>query len=492
MSINNSTSDLPDRTRKVESSAAATTGPSCNDPGSGGCGGNREGRSANCTDKKDPEAGNNGSAGAAAPGSGGPDQQQQANVGPKLCRRCKTDEGTISMRGQPTCANCFVPFIKLKAVKRLNTLHRALADMRGSRAPHKTTYLSGLSLGPGSAVLLALLHDNIEYLVRNGRAGIAYAVTVLHVDTALDDAPRRAAADALLARYAARFPRLRFERAQLERVVDLPGVKWAALGVQSLPEADVDADAGGESGLAKARRLRAALDGLHSVSARVDVLHTLVRHVLLAHAAAGGYDAVLLGSSMTTLAERAFSEVAKGRGAAVPWLTQDGVFPLPADDGAQGGGSGSGDGGAVTRRELPVYHVLRDVFRGEVVTFSGLAEAAGGEALTSLIPSLAEQQQQIAAKKTIVSHKTLSIEEVMARFFDDAEATGQASVISNVVRTTDRLARHGGGGGACGCEICGLPMDVEGDERWRGEIGAQEEEEERQGLCHGCQRALTM
>ncbi|PHH53795.1 Cytoplasmic tRNA 2-thiolation protein 2 [Ceratocystis fimbriata CBS 114723] len=428
--------------------------------------------------------GSNSESTTTASGDHGRSDEDSASAGPKACRRCKKNEGTISMRGQPTCTDCFVPFARLKVVKRLNTLHRNLADMRGSRAPQKTRYLCGLSFGPSSAVLLSMLHDNIEYLEQKGRGGIAYAVTVVHIDTTLNEAGRLAAT-ALLEMYQARFPRLSFEHYALEDALQLRGVNWAALGVE-LPHKE-----GEELRQDRARRLRGALDTLHSVSARMDILRLMVRHALVSRAVQSGCDAVLLGTNMTGLAELAFSEVAKGRGASVPWLTQDGMFPLPSFGSVVGQEEeidGAQQGNITGRTSIPVYHLLRDVFRGEVLTFSGLAIPTP---LTPLIPSLAEnKQQQQMAKKTIVSHKNLSIEEVMARFFNDAETAGQASVVSNVVRTTDRLAR------LCEnmsqmCEICGLPLDGEGDERWRGEIGVQEDEEETKGLCHGCHRSLT-
>lgn len=44
-----------------------------------------------------------------------------------------------------------------------------------------------------------------------------------------------------------------------------------------------------------------------------------------------------------------------------------------------------------------------------------------------------------------------------------------------------------------GCAICGMPLDEQGDERWRGELGIGKGEMINKGksqLCYGCERAI--
>lgn len=111
----------------------------------------------------------------------------------------------------------------------------------------------------------------------------------------------------------------------------------------------------------------------------------------------------------------------------------------------------------------------------------------------------------------VVSHRDLSIDDVLGRYFSEVEAS-YPSVVANVVRTTGKLLRrpvdtdhshdHEGNitssnanNGRTNCGLCGAPVDELGDERWRGEIGDDEDEnrnraETRRKLCYGCQRSI--
>jgi cytoplasmic tRNA 2-thiolation protein 2 len=91
----------------------------------------------------------------------------------------------------------------------------------------------------------------------------------------------------------------------------------------------------------------------------------------------------------------------------------------------------------------------------------------------------------------VVSHKDLSIEEVTARYFEDVEEN-YPSIVANVVRTTGKLNRvvaeeH--------CGICAMPLDKQGDKRWKGEIGngssdGSSGEGKSMQLCYGCERSI--
>lgn len=138
-------------------------------------------------------------------------------------------------------------------------------------------------------------------------------------------------------------------------------------------------------------------------------------------------------------------------------------------------------------------------------------------ALTSLLPPGEAARINSAAANgsggvgAVVSHRDLSIDDVLGRYFSEVEAS-YPSVVANVVRTTGKLLRrpvnddhshdHEGNitnsnasNGRTNCGLCGAPVDELGDERWRGEIGDDEDEngdraETRRKLCYGCQRSI--
>lgn len=92
----------------------------------------------------------------------------------------------------------------------------------------------------------------------------------------------------------------------------------------------------------------------------------------------------------------------------------------------------------------------------------------------------------------VVSHKDMSIEEAMSRYFESVEESYPA-VVANVVRTTGRLECAGAGEGAA-CSVCGMDVDERGDARWKGEIGMDVkrggEGGEAPPLCYGCERSI--
>ena len=105
---------------------------------------------------------------------------------------------------------------------------------------------------------------------------------------------------------------------------------------------------------------------------------------------------------------------------------------------------------------------------------------------------LVSPDSSTGASHVVVSHKDLSIEETMTRYFESVEESYPA-VVTNVVRTTGRLKRARPPPGEV-CAVCGMAVDESGDARWKGEIGA---EANRRGdsseiplLCYGCERSI--
>lgn len=303
----------------------------------------------------------------------------------------------------------------------------------------------------------------------NSNSPAAYDLVVVHVDTDLRPPSPTAAADSQpdsaatlqLQRYRERFPDLEFQLVPLSYAFGIASIDWS-----SLPSTDPALD--------PQARMQALFDALPSVTSRADILRLLIRHILLSVAADNSCEGLLLGCTTTALAELTLSEVAKGRGFSVPWQINDGPFPFPS----------SPEENPI--RSMQIYYPLRDIFRNEIHTFLRLADPPlTGLAVTNP-PSSAE----------VVSHKDLSIEEAMVRYFESVEE-GYPAVVANVVRTTGRLTRAGaaeteGEQGSVACGLCGMAVDESGDARWKGEIGVGPEEEDRAGapLCYGCERSI--
>ncbi|KAI2639596.1 hypothetical protein GGS26DRAFT_540772 [Hypomontagnella submonticulosa] len=460
---------------------------------------------------------------------------------PRPCNRCKEHEGTIELRGaEIVCQACFAYYVSSKAIKRLEALQRETATPRstgqGKRRPQR--YLVGLSCGPSSTALLHVLTENVRLQRARGQKTSRFEYVAVHVfdDTSSSQPPSTIgvhdAEDAVLSAYRARYPEAQILAVPLSSALALPSLDLAALSLthpSPAPDQSQDQDA---NSLSPAQRLSHIFQTLPSATSRADVRRLLVRHLLIATAVSHSCDALLLGHSTTSLAELTLSETAKGRGFSLPGLVNDGAVPVPAGLGTLTVGSNESNNGAesaaspesqsTTPATLPIYSPLRELFRKEISLYLSIPSPP----LTALLPPFEAgalaPNVGASGKAAVVSHRDMSIDDVLARYFGEVEAS-YPSVVANVVRTTGKLLRrpnsdHGhdngngegnNNGGSDGdsskqtqCGLCGAGVDELGDERWRGEIGERDQAgagaegglnglgRPKTKLCYGCERSV--
>ncbi|KAL7941956.1 hypothetical protein V8C42DRAFT_333163 [Trichoderma barbatum] len=380
------------------------------------------------------------------------------------CMRCKKPDAAFELRNVATCQDCFIEYVDSKAVKRFTVLQR---ENRTSTKPEPRRYVAGLSFGPSSTVLTQILDKTAQYHASR-KGSSPFEPLVVHVDTDLSsrtdshDTP----AQRLLAKYRERFPNVSFECIHLSKVLSVKTIDWTMLPVPT--------------GANDTERLQLFFSSLPSVTSRADSLRLFIRHLLIDVALERSYSALLFGHSTTALASLTLSEVANGRGFAVPWHINDGLFTVctyrPSADPASTGAASQED----AKIQFPIYYPLREILKAEVVTYLGTTPA-----FQELVPS-----PDGASSASVVSHKDQSIEEVMARYFDGVEGP-YSGIVTNVVRTAGKLDRlvtlHY-------CRLCGITLDQEGDSTWAGELGddlTQDSASSDAGkLCYGCKRSM--
>jgi cytoplasmic tRNA 2-thiolation protein 2 len=133
--------------------------------------------------------------------------------------------------------------------------------------------------------------------------------------------------------------------------------------------------------------------------------------------------------------------------------------------------------------EFRIHYPLRELFTSEIQTFISFTHPL--KELVSLDDS------RSSSSSAVVSHKDVSIDEIMTRYFESAEESF-SNVVANVVRTTGKLERMAASEATCG--LCGVSLDEQGDSRWAGELGDEESpEHQRDGarLCYGCKRSVN-
>lgn len=361
---------------------------------------------------------------------------------------------------------CYKSFVGVKVIKRLELLQRE-TRLDGKALPTKPQrYL--LALEPGgvsSTVLLHSLWENLQQQ-RQRKQRIRFEVLVAVVRTGSAGGGDGAGNNAL-DECRKRFEGFEFRELGFEGVLGLDTVDWTAL-----PKLDAS--------LPPSQRLMDFFARLPSVSSQADVTRLFIRHLLINTAVRESCDVLLMGYNTTSLAELTLSETAKGRGFAVPWGVNDGIFTLPRISQPDPTVPADGEFNDHNEITIPIYHPLRELFRKELLIYSNVAEPP----LTPLL--LSNHSKPSAA---VVSHKDLSIDNVMARYFAEVEEN-YPSVVANVVRTTGKLNRSGRAeAGSCG--LCSIGLDEVGDERWRGELGEPVQERSEKGkLCYGCERTV--
>lgn len=386
------------------------------------------------------------------------------------CKRCKVENAPYKLRNLATCRDCYIEHVSGKVRKNLGTMHK---EIRTSAELTPRRYLAGLSFGVSSTCLTQMLNDSAQHHAGK-QSSSAFEPLIVHIDTDLAAAPAEShdtPAQRLLAKYRARYPHISFDCVHLSKAIALRTVDWSTL----LPlYKTLDTAEDGASDVEKLRRL---FDALPSVTSRADVLRQLVRHLLIDTARARGYSVVLLGHSTSALAALTLAEVANGRGFSVPGQVGDGVQTVCEYD----------DAGRETARVMfPVYYPLREVLKNELVGY------------VDLIPVLAEMKRQgevdgVAGRSShsVVSHRDVSIEEVMQRYFDGVEGP-YSGIVANVVRTTGKLDRVAGG---AFCRLCGMTLDESGDDRWAGDLGQDSgdsaADHHKGKLCYGCRRSVS-
>lgn len=337
---------------------------------------------------------------------------------------------------------CFELYINTKVVKRLDTFRVRNAPSTGERR-----VLLPLSFGISSLTLLHVLDGHLQrQRDRTGHTG--FSLSVVHVDCSPYETVGTAerGLDVIKAQVRERFPLFEIETIPIADVWDDVMPTQRSQDEESIPKSTPTASST-SSGLAT---FMASLD---STTSQTDMLLILRQRLIVKYAKERGFQSIFWGHSTTRIAERTLGETAKGRGLAVPNQFSDGPSPFG----------------------IPFYFPLRDLLRKEVASHSRIAEP-------NLFPLLPPADQKAildgpAGESSTVVTKNTSIDSLMGTYFESVEASFP-SIVSNVVRTTEKLNRDYDGG-SDPCALCLLP------------IGDRENGNAPVALCYGCGQSIS-
>ncbi|KAK8157435.1 hypothetical protein IWX90DRAFT_391221 [Phyllosticta citrichinensis] len=358
------------------------------------------------------------------------------------CKRCKDAEACIVARQEPLCRDCFMNYVRTKAVKRMES-YAYTAKNRKMQSERRL--LLPVSFGVSSTTLLSLLHGQLERQ-RNKTGRTGYTLHVLFVDTSVVEP---------------NVPELQ----TLEQLRDaFPGHDYSVVELASVYQGDpqdvtreLDTSLEPEpedASMDPKEKLEKLFLSLSSVTARADLISILRRRLAVRFAQANNCSDILWGDSTTNLAARALAETAKGRGFALPWLVADGVSP-------------SG---------IAFRYPLQDVYKKELVAYTDMASSP----LKQLI-------QPEPAMDVAVSAKNTTIDGLMRQYFDSVQQE-YPGIVANVARTSSRL--EAASAADAQCRLCQMPV-ADGRFGIHGWGGDQDNSTNPQGakLCYGCERS---
>ena len=306
-----------------------------------------------------------------------------------------------------------------------------------------------ISFGVSSTVLLHVLHQQLQRQKANSQGRTAYKICVLYVNQSsiASSAPGADLLKTLEEAYPGRtytattIESIFRHREQVDEVVS--NLKLDPSTLQCL-ESDSE-------------RLNHLLNSLPSATARSDFLSLTLRRLIVTCAIESGCDGILWGDSNGTLAAKALSETAKGRGFSLPWQVSDGPSPFG----------------------IYFTYPLRDMNKSELVLYSSLQDGV----MNSIIAPDAKYELSASAKST-------SIDGLIAQYVE-SQGARYPNIIANVVRTASKLQAPTPGQPPC--SLCGMLMPIETDkaperidEKATKKGGIHSNNDHDSVLCAGC------
>ena len=329
-------------------------------------------------------------------------------------------------------SDCFQKYVVTKVLKRLDS-----TKSRGGFKDPQKTFLVPISFGVSSTSLLHILDHLLQSRKSQGRHA-GYRLHILFVDQSSVSGPT--------------FPRETREKL-MQRY---PSHAYTTV---SLEDCAAYRDQTERLPFEKNQSLHDFVSSLPSTTSRTDFIDITRCQLIIAFAKRHQCDRILFGDSTTRLAEKTLSETAKGRGVALPWLTADG-----------------------DSLGLDCIFPLRDLLKKELVDYSKVLSP-------QLTPLLSDSPTQVST-----SSKNVTIDGLMTQYFESVERN-YPSVVTNVVRTSNKLRPSAIPEGSEPCSLCRCPI-VKGT--WGGDqegtaspsIQPSDGIQNNQSLCYGCTRTV--
>lgn len=285
-----------------------------------------------------------------------------------------------------------------------------------------------VSGGVSSVVLLQVLDSHIQkQLASRGRA--AYDLHVLVVDTScIDQSPVIVESFGC---FKEAFPSHHVSLLSLDAVFQMDNDVHAALSTLGFQKQ------GHEEPEAELQRL---MKFAMTPTTRSDLFEILLLRLIVAFAKSQDCEGILWGHSDSCLAATTLSNVAKGRGAALPNQIGDGLSPWG----------------------IYFNYPLRDLFKLELELYSSLLSTQLSKIIVPDPPT-----------PTTSSIRDTSIDDLLTNYIN-SQGAKYPSIMANVVRTASKLQMPATAEADVACSLCAMP------------VTAMIVERSQTSLCYGC------
>ncbi|CAD6506192.1 BgTH12-07990 [Blumeria graminis f. sp. triticale] len=285
---------------------------------------------------------------------------------------------------------------------------------RGPKTQTSKKLLLPLSFGPCSTSLLYILDDHLQgQYDRMNRA--TYELIVVHINlfTTLKDKENSIKR---LHEFQSRFPRHSFRIINLEESLQVEDIDWGSIDTFLLPKTTGQ--------ISPDDKLSQMIGSIVSPTSRAEMVSILFVRLLVSFGRKNNCDTVLFGDSITKLAEKALTVIARGNGCSLQWQVSDGLSPLG----------------------ISCKYPLRDLHKKEIIAFSLLAT-----------PPLDDLISRDEITLMSACEKSSTINDLMSQYFESV-GSNYPSIVANVVRTCGKL-RAVSSQNSTPCGLCGLPFD---------------------------------
>lgn len=330
------------------------------------------------------------------------------------CQRCKEDTAILKARGEYHCKECYLRLVRGKQRKQMSS-EKYKINYRKSTLGQLEKVLLAFSGGLSSLVLLDVLGNLLLEQQQTHRGLQGFEIVVVNIDekklSSLDKEVM-----SILPEILTRFKpvKITFKMVSLDSYVDLNSLKEIRIenDFTSLANA-VDAQSCTFIDL---------LSRCPNKSSAEDLLTIVFEKLLLQAAYDEGCGTIVLGHSMTRIANEIIALTVKGRGSSIHRLISNRTENY-------------------NDKDIDIIYPLRDLLFAEIDEYAVLSDLKKHEVYSKVV-------------KSRVS-KNLTIRDLVSNYFANLDVTGYSSTASTVMKIGQKLGSPESKPNT-NCKVCGV------------------------------------